>query len=109
MVFSDPLEIISEISNIDLSNQVIGNNITVGCQVQTCLAAVTMNLLKGSTIVQTESISDNMMDYVNVVFTIPVEADTAGQYACQGLASEGSSNKAFFNITGMYMYVQACI
>ena len=98
--FSEPLAIVSETGNIDLSNHTVNDNITVICQVETCVPEVTMTLYKDNETLQTQFFADNTMDSISAAFTLNVQLDTAGKYACRAVAPEGFTPLSFFNITG---------
>ena len=99
-VDQDPLEIISEIRDIDITNQTVGDPITIACQVETCVSQVTVSIYREEEVIFSTIISNNQQESVTVAFSLIVEEDSAGQYACRAFAPEGSTPLSSFNIIG---------
>ena len=110
-VFLEPLAISSNTPNKDISNNTVNDNITIVCQVETCVPEVTILLYKNDAINQTFVVTNNTMDSVIASFTLNVQLDTAGIYGCRGVAPEGSTPLVYFNITGIneYSCVYTCV
>ena len=98
--FTDPVEIISEIPDIDITNQTVGDSITIACQVETCVSQVTVSIYRDEEVIFSTIINNNQQESVTVAFPLTVEEDSAGQYACRAWAPEGSTPFTFFYITG---------
>ena len=103
--FTDPLEIISEIRDIDITNETVGDLITIACQVETCVSQVTVSIYRDEEVIFSTIISNNQQESVTVAFSLTVEEDSAGEYACRAFAPEGSTPLSFFNIIGELKYV----
>ena len=98
--FTDALEIISEIPDIDITNQTVGDSITIACQVETCVSQATVSIYREEEVIFSTIISNNQQESVTVAFSLTVEEDSAGQYACRAFAPEGSTPLSSFNIIG---------
>lgn len=94
----------TEIQNINVSNKTIGDVIPILCQVATCLPDAIVSIYKGDQVVFTSQSTQSFVNSVTFVYNHVVEANSAGQYACRGFTTQGSSQLQYFNITGELLY-----
>ena len=98
--FTDPVEIIYEIPDIDITDQTVGDSITIACQVETCISQVNISIYKEDQLISSRIISNNQQESLAIVLALTVEEDLVGQYACRAWTPEGSTPFIFFNIVG---------
>ena len=97
-----PVVILSNIPDYDLSQYTIGDTITVSCQVETCLSDVTVTFYKESQVLRTTTINNNNQMTLVFSYTLIVSADSAGEYACRAVTSEGGAPNEVFSLTGLF-------
>lgn len=90
----------SGIPDINLAEHTIGQSITVTCQVETCVSDVTVTFYKGSQVVQTTTLTNNNMMTLTFAYTLIVDGNSAGQYACRAVTPEGGTPNELFTLTG---------
>lgn len=106
MLYIAPVILLSDIQDIDLSQHTIGEPITVSCQVETCLSDVTATFYKGTQVLQTTTVTNNMLNRLTFAYTITVAEDSAGEYACRAVTSQGGTPNDIFTLSGItYMYI----
>ena len=98
--FTDPVEIISEIPDINITDQTVGDSIIIACQVETCISQVNISIYKEDQVIFSRIISTNQQESLTIAFALTVEEDLARQYACRAWTPEGSTPFTFFNIIG---------
>ncbi len=95
---TEPVEIIPPIENMDISTRVIGEQASIGCSVATCAEEVTVNLMKGSVLIEQGLLTGTASQKV-YNFVLTVDENTPGTYACKADIA-GSTDMQEFNITG---------
>ena len=85
---------------MDISTRAIGEIITIRCQVETCLSNVTVTFYKNKNVIQTKTITNNMLKSFTYTYNLTVGTDSPGEYACRAVTPNGATNLKFFNIIG---------
>ena len=85
---------------MDISCRTVGEIITIRCQVETCLSNVTVTFYKNKNVIQTKTITNNMLKSFTYTYNLTVGTDSPGEYACHAVTPKGETNLEFFNITG---------
>jgi hypothetical protein len=84
----------------DLSSYHIGSNITIGCPVQTCAEQVSVQFLKGASVVK-KYLDRQQVTNSAYVLTLPVSEDIVGMYACKvDTTNADHSAMQYFEIIG---------
>ena len=99
----DPIEIVTDIPTIDVSNRTVGDLVPIVCQVETCLADVIVSIYKGDQVVFTSQAMEPFVNSVSFLYQHEVTANSAGLYACRGFTTQGSTPFHYFNITGEFL------
>ena len=94
----------NDISNIDVSTRTIGDIVPIICQVETCLSDAIVSIYKGDQVVFTSQATEPFINSVVFTYNHQVTADSAGQYACRGFSTQGSTPLHYFNITGEFLH-----
>ena len=87
---------------MDISSRTVGETITIGCQVETCLSDVTVTFYKNENVIQTTTYTNNMLKSFTYAYTLTVGTDSSGEYACRAVTPKGATPHEFFNVTGKY-------
>ena len=85
---------------MDISSRTVGETITIGCQVETCLSEVTVTFYKNENAIQTTTFTNNMLKSFTYAYTLTVGTDSPGEYACRAVTPKGATPLEFFNVTG---------
>ena len=85
---------------MDISSRTVGEAITIGCQVETCLSEVTVTFYKNENVIQTTTFTNNMLKSFTYAYTLIVGTDSPGEYACRAVTTKGATPLEFFNVTG---------
>ena len=100
---------------MDISSRTIGEIITIRCQVETCLSNVTVTFYKNKNVIQTKTITNNMLKSFTYTYNLTVGTDSPGEYACRAVTPKGATNLKYFNIIGkcrlpivLYLYLCIC-
>ena len=94
------MAIISTTPNTNLSSETIGKTFTLVCQVETCVADVTVTFYKDSQVIRTTSLSNNNMRLLTFAHSLTLGEDTAGVYGCRALTSKGGTDISLFTLSG---------
>ena len=93
----------------DLSSYHIGSNITIGCPVQTCAEQVSIQFLKGASVVK-KYLDRQQVTNSAYVLTLPVSEDIVGMYACKvDTTNADHSAMQYFEIIGTCHSIAVCI
>ncbi|CAI8034809.1 hypothetical protein GBAR_LOCUS19565 [Geodia barretti] len=84
----------------DLSSYHIGSNITIGCSVKTCAEQISVQFLKGASVVK-KYLDQQGVANSAYVLTLPVSEDIVGMYACKvDTTNADHSAMQYFEIIG---------
>ena len=81
--FTEPLSV-GEILDLNISDHHIGENATIGCPISTCAQNITVRLFRGTTEINSDSLSPstNGDDPLIYNFLLKVDENTPGDYKC---------------------------
>ena len=91
---------------MDISTQAIGETIAIRCQVERCLSNVTVTFYKNKNVIQTKTITNNVLKSFTYTYNLSMGIHSPGEYACCAVTPKGATNLEFFNITGKLRYNQ---
>ena len=93
----------------DLSSYHIGSNITIGCSVKTCAEQISVQFLKGASVVK-KYLDQQGVANSAYVLTLPVSEDIVGMYACKvDTTNADHSAMQYFEIIGTWHSIAMCI
>ena len=99
---------IEPLSNINITDNVVGETISFGCSIQSCEESIDVSIRKGTEVHQQMMINNRVNERVNIVTInqdLTISEDAVGEYSCNVLLPNGMLFVERFNITGVLVSI----